>query len=238
MKRIAAVLLTLVLLLPLGLTPALAEGLTQKDLEVIGILMGISEMSEEKSSSNKKKSSSSSRSKTPSSSSTRVTQVTPYNANVKTNGSVLNVRNRPNKGATILTKLKNGSALVVTGYTADQWLKVTANGVTGFVPSRYVTGTPMDEVPYATSATSYTNTFMPYNVIVNPTNNFVNMRTEPNQQAPIKAVFYYGYQLKVMSESNGWCLVLDERNGETGYIMNSMLQRTDYGYTSYGGEQG
>ncbi|MBQ9008983.1 MAG: SH3 domain-containing protein [Clostridia bacterium] len=66
-----------------------------------------------------------------------VEEVDPYTATVKTSGSDLNVRDKANQGATVLLKLANGSELTVIGVTG-QWFKIKANGVTGFVPSKYV----------------------------------------------------------------------------------------------------
>ena len=67
----------------------------------------------------------------------KVTEIEPYIANVKTSGSDLNIREKANQGATVLLKVDNGTEIKVIG-TTGQWLKVTANGVTGFVPAKYV----------------------------------------------------------------------------------------------------
>lgn len=250
MKKIIATLLVLVLVLPLCLTPVVSladdwDDMSDEDIEAfLGLMIGLAALDEEysgssSSSSNRSSSSSSSKAKSPSvpASTAPVTQVTPYNANVKTNGGVLNVRNRANKGATILTKLSNGSPLVVTGYTG-QWLQVNANGVTGYVPSRYVTGSTGAAQTYSTQPVAG-NVYNggQYYVIVNPTNNFVNLRAQPSKESQILGVYYYGYQLKVLSENNGWCQVLDEATGKTGYIMQSLVQRINNGVAS-ASEQG
>ena len=65
-----------------------------------------------------------------------------------------------------------------------------------------------------------------YYVIVNPTNNYVNMRWEASKSAPVRRVYYYGAQLKVISENAYWCQVMDESSGEVGFILKSLLLRT------------
>ena len=153
-----------------------------------------------------------------------MTAVSPYYANVKTNGGVLNVRNKANKGATILLKLSNGSQLMVKGYTGS-WLQVEVNGVTGFVPSRYVTGA----VQTAPNAASVAQAQLPqtqnggYYAIVNPTNNFVNMRATPSTDSQVINVYYYGYRLKVISQMGEWSQVIDEATGRTGYMASRFL---------------
>ena len=65
-----------------------------------------------------------------------------------------------------------------------------------------------------------------YYVIVNPTNNYVNMRWEASKTAPVRRIYYYGARLKVLSENANWCQVLDESTGEVGFMLKNLLLRT------------
>ena len=113
---------------------------------------------------------------------------------------------------------------MVKGYTGS-WLQVEVNGVTGFVPSRYVTGA----VQTAPNAASYAQAQLPqtqnggYYAIVNPTNNFVNLRATPSTDSQVINVYYYGYRLKVIAQMGEWSQVLDEATGRTGYMASRFL---------------
>ena len=230
MKILIALLLVLVMTLPLCCMPvALADDWDDLDDDDIAALIFLAALDEamneydNEQSSRSSSSSSSSKSKKPNvpASTAPVTYVTPYNANVQTNGGVLNIRNKANKGATILAKLSNGSPLIVKGYTGS-WLQVEANGVTGFVPSRYVTGAVQTAVPAYNTSVPATTAQGSY-AIVNPSNNFVNMRATPSTDSQVISVYYYGYRLKVLSQMSDWCQVLDEATGRTGYMATRFL---------------
>ena len=65
-----------------------------------------------------------------------------------------------------------------------------------------------------------------YNVIANPTNNYVNMRWEASKTSPVRRIYYYGAKLHVIAENANWCQVRDESTGEVGFILKSLLLRT------------
>ena len=81
----------------------------------------------------------------------------------------------------------------------------------------------------STSGTPNYNNFVAanYYVIVNPVNNYVNMRWEASKSSPVKRVYYYGAQLKVIAENGTWCQVLDETTNDVGFILKSLLLRTN-----------
>lgn len=168
--------------------------------------------------------------------------IAPYIANVKTNGSELNIREKANQGAMVLLKVANGTQIQVIGKTG-QWLLVTTGSVTGFVPAKYVsemvalaaTPVPNSMNPGTASGTMTggtafsVNSFNPeqYNAVVNVGAGMAVMRTEPREAAQQKGKFYSGYSFRVLAEINGWCLVLDEAYGQAGYLLKTQLQRTN-----------
>ena len=101
----------------------------------------------------------------------------------------------------------------------------------GFVSSRCITKRmPTGDYysqPAATNGNYRTFTVANYTVIVNPANSYVNMRWEASKASQVRRVYYYGAQLKVIAENGSWCQVLDETTGEVGYILKSLLLRTD-----------
>ena len=62
-----------------------------------------------------------------------------------------------------------------------------------------------------------------YYAIVNPTNNYVNMRWEASKTSQVRKVYYYGAKLKVIAENAYWCQVMDEATGEVGFMLKSLL---------------
>ncbi|MCL1879123.1 MAG: Ig-like domain-containing protein, partial [Actinomycetia bacterium] len=58
---------------------------------------------------------------------------------VNVGSKVLNVRNGPSMSSAISSSLSAGTAVTVTGYTSDGWLRISyAGGKTGYVSSSYV----------------------------------------------------------------------------------------------------
>ena len=239
MKRLVALLLVLVLTLPLCVSVSLADDdFTEDDLAALVFLAALDEAADEyESNQSRSRNRSSSKSKTPSvpASTAPVTAVNPYYANVQTNGGVLNVRNKANKGATILCKVNNGTQLLVKGYTGS-WLQVEVNGVVGFVPSRYVSGSVQTAAPVAAAPVAAAPVMAApvqqqypqaqgavYYAIVNPSNNFVNMRATPSTNSQVVGVYYYGYRLRVIANMGEWSQVYDEATGRSGYMASRFL---------------
>lgn len=136
---------------------------------------------------------------TPSHPSSSVFKVGHYNNYVVTKDS-LNVRSARNASSSILTTIPKGTKVEVS-YIMYQdnsatakgalWGGVTYNGKTGFINLDYVE-------PYQYSNSKSTNYVVKINTDV------LNVRKEPNANAPIVTTVKKGQAFTIIAESNGW----------------------------------
>ena len=152
-----------------------------------------------------------------------------------------NVRVRPGPGTDfdILSHLARGTKIDVLS-TSHGWARITlwTGSDEGYISTKFIsrskptsnpTSSAVVSVPTVTETANY-KTFSPanYYVIVNPTNNYVNMRWEANKTSPVKKIYYYGTQLRVLSENAYWCQVMDETTNDVGFILKSLLLKIGY----------
>ena len=132
-----------------------------------------------------------------------------------------------NRGAKVyVERMTNGWAVVKLagaynqdGYISTKYLSRTKPG-SNVTPSKTSTNTtPQGDYKNFTAAA--------YNVIVNPTNNYVNMRWEASKTSQVRKVYYYGAKLTVIAENAYWCQVMDESTGEVGFMLKSLLLRVE-----------
>jgi N-acetylmuramoyl-L-alanine amidase CwlA len=131
--------------------------------------------------------------------SSSVFKVGHYNSYVVTKDS-LNVRSARNASSSILTTIPKGTKVEVS-YIMYQdnsatakgalWGGVTYNGKTGFINLDYVE-------PYQDSNSKSTNYVIKINTDV------LNVRKEPNANAPIVTTVKKGQAYTIVAESNGW----------------------------------
>ena len=145
----------------------------------------------------------------------------------------LNVRYLPGTDEEIIGTLGYGEKVDVWNIS-NGWAALVYEGEVagGFVSARCIsknkpTGEPGSYTAKSATSGSYQNfKSANYYVIVNPTNNYVNMRWEASKSSPVRKVYYYGAQLKVIAENASWCQVQDESTGEVGFMLKSLLLRT------------
>ena len=150
------------------------------------------------------------------------------------------VRSGPGTDYEILYHVSRGDKLYVDK-TSHGWAVMKLTGKysqDGYVSTKYLSRTkPTSNVTPSKSSTG-TGTAAPavdykgfqaanYNVIVNPTNNYVNMRWEASKSSPVKKVYYYGAQLRVLAENAYWCQVMDETTNDVGFILKSLLLKVE-----------
>ena len=151
-------------------------------------------------------------------------------------GNQVRVRSGPGTDYDILYHLNRGDKIYVE-YTTHGWGVMRLAGKynqNGYISTKLISRTkPTSERHHtpssSASGTPNYNKFVAanYNVIVNPVNNYVNMRWEATKSSPVKRVYYYGAQLKVIAENGTWCQVMDERTNDVGFILKSLLLRTN-----------
>lgn len=155
--------------------------------------------------------------------------------NVSPDSSLL-LRQNASTSSAILSKLKRGAIVKVISTLGD-WAKVTANGLTGYVHSEYLSSAKItsttatgSSIGHAngtstassnkTSSSSTTN-----RLYVNVSSGFsLNMRRSPAMNASIITQLSNGTMVQVISEANGWANV--SANGKTGYVSSVYLSST------------
>ncbi|MGE6260613.1 SH3 domain-containing protein [Heyndrickxia sporothermodurans] len=133
----------------------------------------------------------------------------------------LNIRTGPSIKNKIITTVKKGTQLTVTGKTSNGWLKVSLKGQTGYVSSQYVkitnsssTTVKKPENKSNVAATTYTAT------------DNLNIRTGPSIKNKIITTVKKGTQLTVTGKtSNGWLKV--SIKGQTGYVSSQYVKASN-----------
>ena len=148
-------------------------------------------------------------------------------------GNNVRVRSGPGTDYDVLYHLNRGDKIYIE-YTTHGWGVMRLAGKysqDGFISTRFISRhKPSSEVkPAQPSTPAGYNGFVAanYNVIVNPVNNYVNMRWEASKSSPVKRVYYYGAPLRVIAENGTWCQVMDETTNDVGFILKSLLLRTN-----------
>lgn len=159
------------------------------------------------------------------------------------NGLPVKLRAQPSQDAAVLTKINYGTRLTNCSYYNSQWTKVTYNGYSGYMMTKflvsyeppyypvYPTSAPTAK-PVPTIASIFANMRkVDYYAVVSPTNgaSFGNMRWAPSEDYPVISVYYPGYQLRVLYTNGTWYQVLDEASGKCGFMRNFLLQPIQYG---------
>lgn len=146
-------------------------------------------------------------------------------------GNNVRVRSGPGTDYDILSHLNRGAKIDVLSMSGG-WARMTlwSGSDEGYISTRYISrNKPSNNYTpnYNSSSNGSYQTFQPanYYVIVNPSNTYVNMRWEASKSSPVRRIYYYGAQLKVLAENSSWCQVLDESTGEVGFMMKSLLLR-------------
>ncbi|MFT8323359.1 MAG: SH3 domain-containing protein [Bacillus sp. (in: firmicutes)] len=133
--------------------------------------------------------------------------------------SNLNVRKIPSTSAEVVAKLKKDDGVLVASET-NGWAKISINGKTGYVASKYLT---------ATTANTQQATTNNSKAAENPTVKYVNvdkgsslnLRIKPSGNSSIIVKLAKGVSVTFYSETNGWAKV--KVYGKEGYVSSKYL---------------
>ena len=152
-------------------------------------------------------------------------------------GNNVRVRSGPGTDYDIVSHLSMGAKIDVLS-TSHGWARMTlwSGSDEAYISTKFISRTKptSDRKPYTPASTTTSpavdyKSFQTanYYVIVNPTNNYVNMRWEASKSSPVKKVYYYGAQLRVLAENAYWCQVMDETTNDVGFILKSLLLKVN-----------
>ncbi len=146
-----------------------------------------------------------------------------YNATVK--ADLLNMRKSP--GGEVITRLSQGTKIVVLDNSDKTWYKISANGQEGYVSGIYVVGTG-DNVPQTTPppSTSKPSTNTETNTPATSTGKIkcqtsVNLRSEPNTSCSVLASLPNNTTVTVTGKNGNWYSII--YNGKKGYVSADYL---------------
>lgn len=152
-----------------------------------------------------------------------------YQAKVdlSSNSSHLNIRKSMSTSAKSLGKLKNGTIVTVVEDEGG-WVKITANGVTGYVQSKYLTDVPQTEAtvsptPTPTPAATQTPEAALYRATIRLSSNgsYLNIRKSMSTSAKSLAKLKSGAEVDVLAVDGKWAKI--SANGVTGYVLVKYL---------------
>ncbi|MBR1710036.1 MAG: SH3 domain-containing protein [Clostridia bacterium] len=147
-------------------------------------------------------------------------------------GNSVRVRLGPSTDSEIIGHYSRGERVEVQ-WISNGWACIYYGSYgDGYISSKYLSKSKPSSNPKPSSSTTTTSTdiyknfvTVNYQVIVNPTNNYVNMRWAPTKSAQVVRIYYYGAPLTVIAENGTWCQVRDETTGTVGFMMKSLLLR-------------
>ena len=158
------------------------------------------------------------------------------------NKKSLNMRSDCTLGDNIIANIPYRAEVTVFEFLAgDAWARVEYNGRTGFVMSRYLSGTRPASGGSSGGGSSSSTTisykgFTPtnYTAAVRPSNpsGYVNMRWAPSKSTSVHEVYYAGETLQVIADNGTWCQVYDTSRNICGFMMKQFLT-----ILSVGGEE-
>ncbi len=138
---------------------------------------------------------------------------------VRTNTGVgLNLRDQPSLEGNIITSYKPGTAVTLV-LRGNDWYKVSVDGTTGYMASRYLTGSQSTGSSGGTTATGYPKT----GVVSNPgANQVLLLRETASTDARVLGYYRNGTSVQLLGESGSFYKVTV--NGQNGYMMKKYIK--------------
>ncbi len=146
------------------------------------------------------------------------------------NGGSVNLRNAPTyTGSVVLGQFNPGTQAIVllSSPIAGSFWKVSVNGVTGYMDSRFLSSSSVQPVnPDVRPATQGTA------VVNNPkATQFLNLRAQPSTSAKVVAQYKNGIRFAVIMAGETWTWVYGTASGNTGYFMTKYLNLSNASVT-------
>ncbi|MGN7939942.1 SH3 domain-containing protein [Metabacillus sp. 22489] len=133
--------------------------------------------------------------------------------------SALNVRQSPSTNAKVITKLTNGTKVVVYS-ESNGWAKIKVNNIEGYVSSQFLRTTAPISKPDTPKEEEKTEV-MYVNVSLGSS---LNMRTSASTSSSIIVKLPRGLEVTVHSIQNGWAKI--EAYGKVGYVSADYISKT------------
>ena len=154
------------------------------------------------------------------------TATTPTTAQVKlsSSSSKLNVRKSASTSSDIVTTVKHGAIVQVLG-AENGWAKISVNGNTGYVMTKYlgkVTDAGTTEATAAPTASATTTTSVAAKVSLSSSSK-LNVRKSASTSSDVVTTVKNGAIVQVLGAENGWAKI--SVNGNTGYVMTKYLTK-------------
>ena len=153
------------------------------------------------------------------------------------NHKTLNMRSACYRGDNIIASIPYRAEVTVYQFLeGDTWALVEYNGQTGYVMTRYLSGTRPSSGGStgggSSSSISYKD-FIPtyYTASVKPStpSGYVNMRWAPSKSTAVHEVYYSGDTLQVIADNGTWCQVYDASRNICGFMMKQFLTILSFG---------
>ena len=153
----------------------------------------------------------------------------PYTATVTcAAGERVNVRQGAGLGHSHVARLDPGTQVTVLKSINSEWVKVSVNGITGYVMKKFL----VDTKPGKFEITERDDNFVsvkPYTVTAKALNSkndrSVGLRVKPNKTAKMVRRLTAGDELQVIARGKVWSKVIDLKTGKTGYVANEYIRK-------------
>ena len=135
---------------------------------------------------------------------------------VNTPGTTLNVRSGPGTGYAVVSSLKDGVKVTITGQVADWWRIDLGSGKSGFASSAFIKLDPNSQQPTDPPTQTAEKTGK-----VNTPGTTLNVRSGPGTSYSIIGSLKHNDKITITGESSGWYKL--NYSGKAGYVSKAYI---------------
>lgn len=147
---------------------------------------------------------------------------------LSSSSSSLNLRQQPTTASSILTTLRHGESVTVTGESGD-WYAITAKGYSGYVMKNYVTFS-------SDTGSSSDGQVYPATIRLSNASSNVNVRSGPGTNYSKLGTLAHGASVNVVASNGDWYKI--EYGTGYGYVLKSYVRLSSDGSSGSSGESG